>query len=449
MAFNLTVEDNSPLVSYAPSGAWSDNSDSDSFVQSYSGKSLHTTFAQGATATINFNGTGIWLFGGKRSIYGTYTITVDGLTTMSGSATSADPAFDQLLGGASGLTNGPHTLVLTNTGLGTAIDLDSFVFQGQVGSGDSVSITTIDDSDSRITYGPSAADWLVDIQPGLNINDTLHFTEVPGASATIPFTGDAVAIYGTVSPDQANILVSLDGQTSTVPGGAGGLARTLHTKTLLYYADNLGSQQHQLVLSSDQSLNTGQFIDFDAITVYSSSDASDGTNNVGVPLGLPGDSSSSSRRARLLPVIIGGVVGAVVLLLLLASIFFFLHCRRQRKRKRNSSSNDTLTPSLPMQEADIMEAGLRNSNYFLEVKMSPRVLPPRPPQVLTLPFERSAVTRSYKTASVISDSILQLDFPEPPRTIPRLTPSGPMGLSAGQSRAPVRPMRPPNLVLSP
>lgn len=60
---------------------------------------------------------------------------MDGLTTMSGSATSADPAFKQLLGGASGLTNGPHTLVLTNTGLGTAIDLDSFVFQGQAGSG--------------------------------------------------------------------------------------------------------------------------------------------------------------------------------------------------------------------------------------------------------------------------------------------------------------------------
>lgn len=120
--------------------------------QSYSGQSLHTSFAQGATATINFNGeqiysrlackttesakgTGIWLFGGRRPIYGTYTIAVDGLTTTNGTAASADPVFNQLLGGASGLENGPHTLVFTNTGLGTAVDLDSFVFQVQIGSG--------------------------------------------------------------------------------------------------------------------------------------------------------------------------------------------------------------------------------------------------------------------------------------------------------------------------
>jgi hypothetical protein len=58
---------------------------------------------------------------------------VDGVTTTTGTATSEDPAFNQLLGGASGLTNGPHTLVFTNTGIGTAVDLDSFLFQGQVG----------------------------------------------------------------------------------------------------------------------------------------------------------------------------------------------------------------------------------------------------------------------------------------------------------------------------
>lgn len=450
MAFNLTVEDNSPLISYAPSGAWNDNSDSDSFIQSYSGNSLHTTFAQGATATINFNGTGIWLFGGTRPIYGTYTIAVDGVTTTTGSATSEEPAFNQLLGGASGLTNGPHTLVFTNTGIGTAVDLDSFVFQGQVGSGDAVSRTTIDDTDSRITYAPSTADWQVDLRPGLNINDTLHFTEVQGASATIPFSGDAVAVYGTVSPGHANILVSLDGQTSTVQGGSGMLARVSHTKTLLYYADNLGSQQHQLVISSDQSSNTGQYIDFDAVTVFSSSNA-DGINNAGAP--APGDSPSNARRARLLPAIIGGAVGALVLLLLVAGLFFFLHCRHQRKRK--SISNLPLTPSLPMQQVDIMEAGLRNSNHFTEVKMSPGGLPPGPPQVLTLPFERSAVTRSYTlTASMISDSLLnlKLEFPEPPSTIPRLTPSGPVQnpvSDAVESRAPVRPMRPPNLVLPP
>ena len=80
-------------------------------------------------------GTGIWLYGGKQPNYGTYTISVDGKTIANGTATSQTSAFEQLLGATSGLSNGAHTAVLTNTGSGSAVDLDSYIFQGQVGSG--------------------------------------------------------------------------------------------------------------------------------------------------------------------------------------------------------------------------------------------------------------------------------------------------------------------------
>ena len=75
------------------------------------------------------------MFGGNRPNYGTYTISVDGQTTINGNATSGVPVFNQLLGSASGLNSGAHTVVLTNTGSGSAVDLDSFIFQGQAGSG--------------------------------------------------------------------------------------------------------------------------------------------------------------------------------------------------------------------------------------------------------------------------------------------------------------------------
>ena len=75
------------------------------------------------------------MFGANRPNYGTYTISVDGQTTTNGNATSGVPVFNQLLGSASGLSSGAHTVVLTNTGSGSAVDLDSFIFQGQVGSG--------------------------------------------------------------------------------------------------------------------------------------------------------------------------------------------------------------------------------------------------------------------------------------------------------------------------
>lgn len=70
-------------------------------------------------------GTGIWLFGGNRPSYGTYTVTMDGLAPINGSSKSANSVFNQFLGAAIGLKPGPHIVVLTNTG-SSSIDFDSF-----------------------------------------------------------------------------------------------------------------------------------------------------------------------------------------------------------------------------------------------------------------------------------------------------------------------------------
>lgn len=117
----------------------------------YSQRTWHTASYPGASATIKFNGylapfpvpfrallncalgTGIWVFGAKRPGYGTYNISIDG-QSVSGNAQSQDSSFQQLLGGQSGLENGPHTAVFTNTGWGSGIDLDSIIFETQIGS---------------------------------------------------------------------------------------------------------------------------------------------------------------------------------------------------------------------------------------------------------------------------------------------------------------------------
>ncbi|KAJ6594194.1 hypothetical protein B0H19DRAFT_53324 [Mycena capillaripes] len=87
-SYNLTIEDSSPLILYGPSGAWQDASSADTAGLAYSGSSLHSTTAPGATATINFNGTGIEIYGGYRPSYGTYALAVDGVTVASGTATN-------------------------------------------------------------------------------------------------------------------------------------------------------------------------------------------------------------------------------------------------------------------------------------------------------------------------------------------------------------------------
>jgi hypothetical protein len=73
------------------------------------------------------------IFGGHRPNYGTFTITVDGTTINTGDANSPEATTPQNLGSVSGLVNGPHTAVLTNTG-GEGIDIDWIEVISQVGS---------------------------------------------------------------------------------------------------------------------------------------------------------------------------------------------------------------------------------------------------------------------------------------------------------------------------
>lgn len=383
--FNLTAEDSSPLISYAPPGAWSDSTD-DPMLPSYSDNSLHSTSHQGATATINFTGTGIAIFGGQRSDYGTFSITVDGQSVASGSAASQQDAVKQLLGSASGLVNGPHTAVLTSTG-NSPIDLDFVEIQTQVGStGSQVTSKTVDDADTSISYQPPDA-WQT-TSADIFMDNTLHFTNSSGATASLSFTADAVAIWGTVSPDHANIRVSLDGQTHVFNAGSGGAVSALHTKTLLFFANDLGSgQQHTLVVSPDQEQDTGLFVDIDAVQLFSASLESEtvGLSSqpatqtpfaTSIPTQLPSsapDRVGSSRKMSVAS-IASIVVGSLVAVLAIVTVVFLI-LRRRRRRARAlivpSSNEKTIsspkTPELPIQ--------LENGYYPSPVRTDP-VPPP-------------------------------------------------------------------------
>ncbi|KAE9411216.1 hypothetical protein BT96DRAFT_982989 [Gymnopus androsaceus JB14] len=251
-SFNLTVEDSSPLISYLPAGAWS-----------YSGSSYHITSTQGATATIAFNGTGLTIFGGHRTNYGTYQISVDGKVVASESSAGQNTVL-QVMGTASGLSNGQHTAILTSSSA-SPIDIDYVSIETEIGEPGYVLQQTI--ADASFVYTPQS-EWSINDQD-MFIDNTLHYTQSAGASASVTFSGEAVALYGTVSEDHADIRLLLDGESVTFGAGANGLASTLHTKILLYYALGLSSNQHNLTVYADPSTNTGPFIDVDAVFVYS------------------------------------------------------------------------------------------------------------------------------------------------------------------------------------
>ena len=87
---------------------------------------------------------------------------------------------------------GSHTVTLTNTGSGSSIDLDSFVFETQIGStgyvvcvrvlssasqqlsaSAKISKSTTDDSSPEIAYTPSSSDWSIS-SSNSNMNNTLQ-----------------------------------------------------------------------------------------------------------------------------------------------------------------------------------------------------------------------------------------------------------------------------------
>lgn len=64
-------------------------------------------------------------------------------------------------------------------------------------------------------------------------SELIRFSEDPNAAVSLAFEGEAVAVYGTMSPDHANMKVTIDGQEVILGGGGSTQISRLHTKTLL------------------------------------------------------------------------------------------------------------------------------------------------------------------------------------------------------------------------
>jgi len=366
MAFNVSVQDSSPLISYSPAGAWQDTSTS-----SHSGSSFHLTSTQGASLSFSFNGTGIWLYGGRRPTYGSYTLSIDGQSVLTESARSSSIESQQILGGITSLPMGLHEVVLTNTG--SQLDLEYMVFES-IGSEGSVT-STFDDSDPHITY---SSQWAFSTHPGF-YNNTIHYTRSSDASLGFSFTGEAVAIYGTVAPNMGNYSVYLDGVEHVHNAGGDGSARVLHAMTLLYYANNIGPQSHDIMIRANPSgLGAPAWFELDAVSVTSTPGA---TNN---SLAFSSTSTASIINKNGLPdpvpqskqyITSKGVLAAAIsscIISILGIIFLFLFCwKRHRanppsyvgvkeKSVPKAMAVSPHTPNLPIQDIE-KDAGMEKA----------------------------------------------------------------------------------------
>ncbi|OSX66153.1 hypothetical protein POSPLADRAFT_1068917 [Postia placenta MAD-698-R-SB12] len=363
-AFNVSLDDSSPLISYSPPNVWLDTPANDTLTKFYSAGSLHTTAVDGAAAHFSFNGTGVWLYGGLRPDYGFYTFLVDGVQVLQGDARAADPELGHILAGISGLPMGEHTVQLKNAGNGP-IDLDTMVFETTVGaSGDSMISSTIDDMNSTFTYGPNISDWALDSYSSF-FNNSLHYSRTQGAQASLSFSGDAIAVFGTVSPQHANYTITVDGHTSQ-EFDASSSVQDFHSQTLLFFAQNLGTKEHSLVITGNPGKDTGNDSTVPGPTTSGQSSGTSSTSDPSSTLSISATSTGGSSAATdsasrlstgaIAGIVIGSLLGLLALLLLL---FFLLRCRRGRPQtlaiSRPIMPTD-LTPDLPIQYDPDLEA---------------------------------------------------------------------------------------------
>jgi hypothetical protein len=87
------------------------------------------TATYGASASLTFNGTAIWIYGARRSTHGQYNISLDGQLSYYDDGYSGSPLFQQVLFAAVGLDGTkPHTVSIINAYTDPAapyLDVDS------------------------------------------------------------------------------------------------------------------------------------------------------------------------------------------------------------------------------------------------------------------------------------------------------------------------------------
>ncbi|KAI6099323.1 hypothetical protein EDD16DRAFT_1764929 [Pisolithus croceorrhizus] len=311
------IDDKSPLIIY--DSTWLPGTSVDAYADQYYLGTFSTNTVPNGAAWFSFNGTGVWVYGAKRSNHNNYTIQLDGTTYGPFSGYYPTQEFLQVLFSQTGLTQGMHNLTLTNTATNDSyVDIDLIVWQSEVGSSDQALITeTVQDTDPRFQYQDAA--WSSPPDANFYNNGTGHYTECvlllpPLGLETIDlFQGEMVTLFGATSTSTGPYTVQLDGGSVSNYNGTAFLP---FYGVTLYHADNLGPGQHSLTIANVPAA-TGQQLCIDYALV--SSPASEIST---IDSSTTSDSTSSRQLSSGAIVGLSVAAAAAVFAFLLAFFFY-------------------------------------------------------------------------------------------------------------------------------
>ncbi|KAJ6566609.1 hypothetical protein B0H19DRAFT_1257810 [Mycena capillaripes] len=160
------------------------------------------------------------------------------------------------------MTNGSHTLVITQTAVqvGGVIFLDYLTYTS---TSPSVGTYFIDDRDPSIAY---SAAWTQVTGATLDFQHTSQTSTAPGASLSIPFSGRSISFYGGVTSFTMNASMVIDGGPPMfyVPP-----TNALSKNNLIFNSGDLKEGDHTLVVTAVNEQPIG--IDYFLVTPNSAS----------------------------------------------------------------------------------------------------------------------------------------------------------------------------------
>jgi hypothetical protein len=217
---------------------------------------MHYTNATGASASFTFQGPARFILSFQATANrGDILVSVDGGTPVAVNAYSASNQWRKTYTSAMYSDPGPHSVTISTPGNGKYIDVDAIqIVAPPTPQGPGI----YDDTHAAWTYNGTWSTW-----SGTGpYNNTMHYTNATGASASFTFQAPAKFILSfQATANRSNILVSVDGGTPVAVNAYNATNQWQKTYTSAMYSDP-GTHTVTIVTPGN-----GKYIDIDAITI--------------------------------------------------------------------------------------------------------------------------------------------------------------------------------------
>ncbi|KAF8800211.1 hypothetical protein BYT27DRAFT_7200394 [Phlegmacium glaucopus] len=349
----FTVDDTSPTILYSPFGdtfstpnlsaGWNPYYTLSGFVPAPgdvgNGTSQHITSMNGSSCAIQWQGTGIQLFG--NATFASYSITLDG-APFTPAATS-----DGVLANIDGLADAPHIVVLTaeTPAVQDPPDSSMLVFEKAIITSSpapaNVSFRSQVINDNDIAF---LGRWSFETAP---TGDSFHTSQTLGDHAVTTFQGSTFLLQGKTSPNSGNYTVTIDNTTTTLSGRS---SFTSYTSLLFFVSDLDSTLVHSVAIANSGGGGLSLLVGgFNTSMPYS-------TIITPPPLQDSPTSVVTSNKPFPSGTLAAFILAGILAFVLLSGLLFFFLVYRPRRRRRAFA--ETVRERSPKEhEAGVLDIG--------------------------------------------------------------------------------------------